>query len=93
MESEGTAAAQAEPAGTTTEAALAIPGEWERINRGSIVLATEGPSEGWWEAVVTEVKDGDLFLVKWRDWPDEAPLLRQRGQLGLALPAMLSAGK
>jgi len=60
--------------------------EWARINRGSIVLATEGPMEGWFEAVVTEAKGDDLFLLKWRDWPNNAPFLRKRHQLAILPP-------
>ena len=42
--------------------------------------------EGWFEAVVTEAKGDDLFLVKWRDWPDNAPFLRKRHQLAILPP-------
>ena len=37
----------------------------------------------WYESLITEVKDDGLFVLKWRDWPDEPPFLRRAHQLGL----------
>jgi hypothetical protein len=56
---------------------------------GSVVLVTEGrPQEGWWEAVVTEVKAGGLLVLRWRDFPEEeSPLVRKRQQVALLYPA------
>jgi len=42
--------------------------------------------EGWLEAVVTKPKGDDLFLVKWRDWPDNARFRRGRHQLAILPP-------
>lgn len=63
------------------------PTSWATITVGSVVLATEGHMEGWFEAVVTAAKPNHLFTLKWRDWPDEAPFVRKRGHLGLLPPA------
>jgi len=63
-----------------------LPPSWGGITLGSLVLATTTPQEGWWEALVTEVKDEGLFVLKWRDSPDDPPFLRRAHQLGL-LPA------
>lgn len=59
------------------------PTDWTDIALGSVVLATEGPQEGWFESVVVELRDDNIFLVRWRDWPDEPHFARHRNQLGL----------
>lgn len=60
-----------------------LPRGWGEIKLGSLVLATVGPQEGWYEALITEAKDDGLFVLKWRDWPDEPPFLRRAHQLAL----------
>ncbi len=62
------------------------PCGWADIDVGSLVLATEGPSEGWWESVVLEA-EAELFTLKWRDWPDLPRFVRRRWQLALLHPA------
>ncbi|WP_210485389.1 hypothetical protein [Microvirga antarctica] len=64
-----------------------FPSSWSDIRVGSVVLATEGRQmEGWFEAVVTAAKPNDLFLVKWREWPDDQPFVRKREHLALLPP-------
>jgi hypothetical protein len=59
------------------------PKDWDVIAVGDLVLASDGPGEGWWEAVVQAVT-GELFTLLWRDWPDEFPkFVRTRDQIGL----------
>lgn len=60
-----------------------LPTGWDGITLGSLVLATVAPEDGWYEALVTEVKNDGLLLLKWRDWPDEPPFLRRAHQLAL----------
>lgn len=64
------------------------PVSWTDIKVGSLVLASEGlsKSDGWFEAAVVERKADNLFMVRWRDWPDEPTFARQRDHLAL-LPA------
>jgi hypothetical protein len=83
-EPAGERAVRAKP----TEAASS-PGasSWAAITVGSVVLASEGEKEGWYEAVVTAAKPNHLFELVWRDWPDEKPIVRKRGNLGLLPPA------
>jgi hypothetical protein len=66
----------------------AAPSPWAAITVGSVVLVTEGrPQEGWWEAVVTEVKADDLLVLRWRDFPeDESLIVRNRKQVALLYP-------
>jgi hypothetical protein len=64
-----------------------VASSWASITVGSVVLVTEGrPQEGWWEAVVTEVKAGDLLVLRWRDFDEESPLVRKRQQVALLYP-------
>ena len=67
--------------------APSLPEDWSKIATGSLVLASEGPQEGWFEAVVTEARGGDLFALRWRDWPEEPVLVRHREHLGLLHPS------
>ena len=52
---------------------------------GSLVLATTGPEDGWYEAVVIKV-EAEILTLRWRDYPDEGTLHRRAGQLGLRPP-------
>ena len=62
------------------------PCGWADIDVGSLVLATEGPGDGWWESVVLEA-EAELFTLKWRDWPDLPRFVRRRWQLAILHPA------
>ena len=58
------------------------PQGWDEIGVGSLVLATVGVEDGWWEAVVLGV-NGDSFTLKWRDFPREPTFVRRRTDLAL----------
>jgi hypothetical protein len=77
------AASPSQP-GSTSKAGLA-PETWDEISVGSIVLATEGPQEGWFESVVLKAED-DLFTLRWRDWPNLPKFARRPWQIGLLPP-------
>jgi hypothetical protein len=62
-----------------------VPETWDDIGVGSIVLATEGPQEGWFESIVLRAED-DLFTLKWRDWPRLPTFTRRTWQIGLLPP-------
>jgi hypothetical protein len=62
-----------------------IPHSWEEIEPGSEVLARDQHDETWYEAVVVSVV-GDVCQLKWRDYPEQPVLTRQRHQLGLMYP-------
>lgn len=82
----------AQPAGEHEEPAGSPgkpPADWDGITVGSVVLASEGPMEGWFEAVAVELRGDDLFVLRWRDWPDEPQIVRRRDHLGL-LPLALA---
>jgi hypothetical protein len=54
---------------------------------GSVVLASVGASEGWWEARVLEVHD-DLLTLRWRECPDEPSFVRRKSQIALLFPTL-----
>ena len=64
-----------------------VPGSWDAIKPGSLVLATTGPMEGWFESLVVATRADDRFLLRWRDWPDEPEFTRRREELALLHPA------
>jgi hypothetical protein len=61
------------------------PDTWDDIGVGSIVLATEGPQEGWWESIVLRAEN-DVFMLRWRDWPRLPTFNRRTWQLALLPP-------
>ena len=38
------------------------PRSWDEIAPGHLVIASEGPGNGWWDAIVVEVNDDMLTL-------------------------------
>jgi hypothetical protein len=66
------------------------PKNWDEIATGHVVVAQETPSDGWYEAVVVE-KTGDMFTLRWRDYPRERRITRHRLSLGLLYPNATSA--
>jgi hypothetical protein len=54
---------------------------------GSMVLASLGAGDGWWEADVLEVHD-DLLTLRWRDCPDEPSFVRRKSQIALLFPTL-----
>ena len=61
------------------------PADRGEIGLGSVVLANEGPAEGWWEAEVIGI-NGSVFSLRWRDYPTEPTILRKAGELALLPP-------
>jgi hypothetical protein len=62
------------------------PKTWADIQVGSLVIAQEASEEwGWWEAVVTEVH-GDLLTLRFRDYPKQSAIKRNRKALALLFP-------
>jgi len=61
------------------------PQDWDEIGVGSLVLATVGVEDGWWESIVIGA-NGDSLTLKWRDFPREPTFVQRRTDLAL-LPA------
>jgi hypothetical protein len=58
---------------------------WDEIDVGKLVLAKVGPGDGWWEAVVIERAD-DMMTLRWRDFPKDPAITRERTALALLNP-------
>ena len=72
----------AAPPGAPTPTVSPRPQDWEEIGIGSLVLATVGVEDGWWESVVLGV-NGEMLTLKWRDFPGERTFVRRRTELAL----------
>ncbi len=64
-------------------AATSTPQRWEDLGVGSLVLASVGPDEGWYEAVVTEARGEELFVLRWQGWEDHDAFVRRADGLAL----------
>ena len=54
-----------------------LPRSWDEIAPGHLVIANEGIGDGWWEAIVVEVK-GDMLTLHWRDYPWQPDIIQHR---------------
>ena len=64
------------------------PSTWAEIGVGDMVLAEDPiPNHGWWEAILLERTGDDAFKLRFRDYPEEGIMVRQRHQLALMFPA------
>jgi hypothetical protein len=59
-----------------------LPKTWNEIAIGSLVIGHESHADGWWEAIVTEVR-GDILTLRWRDYPGQAAVTRNRKDVAL----------
>ena len=80
----------AEEPAASPAAGADLPKGWAKIKVGSLVLASEGHMNGWYEAVVIEDHGDDLLTLRWRDWPQEPTIERRRWHLALLHPASLT---
>jgi hypothetical protein len=76
----GTGKAPASASGPETSPTL--PKTWNEIAIGSLVIGHESHADGWWEAIVTEVR-GDVLTLRWRDYPRQAAVTRNRKDVAL----------
>lgn len=67
-----------------------VPASWSEIEVGGIVLAADGEVQGWYEAQVVE-KRGDLFALRWLNWPQLPTIIRRSEHLSLISAAALEA--
>jgi hypothetical protein len=63
-------------------AAQELPGSWDEVAPGHVVIARETFECGWWEAVVIE-RNGDLVTLRYRDYPKYPALIRHRSAVAL----------
>lgn len=70
------------PAGTPHD----FPADWSKIKVGSVVLASEGREDGWYEADVLEALPGNRFKLRWHDWTDLPKFERAVTEIALLHP-------
>jgi hypothetical protein len=59
-----------------------VPGSWDEIAPGHLVIAKESQECGWWEATVVE-RNGDLVTLRYRDYPHCPAIVRHRSAVAL----------
>ena len=67
-----------------------LPGTWEEIAVGHLVIAQATLPDGWWEAIVLE-RDGEMLKLRWRDFPKYEPFHRHIASVALMKPAAAKA--
>jgi hypothetical protein len=59
-----------------------VPGSWDEIGTGHLVIAKESQECGWWEATVVE-RNGDLVTLRYLDYPHCPAFVRHRSAVAL----------
>ena len=65
--------------------ATGLPRSWDEIAPGHLVIAQEGLEYGWWEAIVIG-RNGDMFTLRFRDYPKLPKFVRHRNAIALMSP-------
>jgi hypothetical protein len=65
--------------------AIGLPRSWDEIARGHLVIAQETLENGWWEAIVL-ARTGDMFTLRFRDYPQLPKFVRHRNAIALMSP-------
>ena len=59
--------------------------EADEIAPGHLVIAQEALDYGWWEAIVLG-RNGDMFTLRFRDYPKLPKFVRHRNAIALMSP-------
>jgi hypothetical protein len=59
-----------------------VPGSWDEIAAGHLVIAKESQECGWWEATVVK-RNGDLVTLRYLDYPHCPAIVRHRSAVAL----------
>ena len=65
--------------------ATGLPRTWDDIAPGHLVIAQESLDYGWWEAIVIG-RTGDMFTLRFRDYPKLPKFVRHRTAIALMSP-------
>jgi hypothetical protein len=65
--------------------ATGLPRTWDDIAPGHLVIAQEALDYGWWEAIVLG-RTGDMFTLRFRDYPQLLKFARHRTAIALMSP-------
>ena len=71
--------------GNDLPAALGLPRSWDEIAAGHLVIAQEALEYGWWEAIVLD-RQGDSFILQYRDYPHLPKFVRHRSGIAMMSP-------
>lgn len=63
------------------------PNDWDGIDAGHLVLASDAVEDGWWEATVEKKNAMGLLTLKWHDWPELGHFVRRTEDVALLHPA------
>jgi hypothetical protein len=66
-------------------AARGLPRSWDEIGAGHLVTAQEALEYGWWEAIVLD-RQGDSFILQYRDYPHLPKFVRHRTGIAMMSP-------
>ena len=67
-------------------AARGLPRSWDEIGAGHLVIAQEALEYGWWEAIVLD-RQGDTFILQYRDYPHLPKFVRHRSGIAMMSPS------
>ena len=70
----------------STPLARGLPGSWDEIAPGHLVIAQESLANGWWEAIVLDRND-DMLTLRFRDYPRLPHFFRHCTAVALMSPA------
>jgi hypothetical protein len=71
--------------GNGLPAALGLPRSWDEIGPGHLVIAQEALEYGWWKAIVLD-RQGDTFILQYRDYPHLPKFVRHRSGIAMMSP-------
>ena len=74
-----------EPQADEPPVATGLPRTWDEIAPGHLVIAQETLEYGWWEAIVL-ARTGDMFTLRFRDYPKLPKFVRHRAAVALMSP-------
>ena len=74
-----------EPQTDEPPVATGLPRTWDEIAPGHLVIAQETLEYGWWEAIVI-ARTGDMFTLRFRDYPKLPKFVRHRNAIALMSP-------
>ena len=74
-----------EPQADEPPIATGLPRTWDEIAPGHLVIAQETLEYGWWEAIVI-ARTGDMFTLRFRDYPKLPKFVRHRNAIALMSP-------
>ena len=73
------------------EALTDIGRHGQKLRVGSVVLATVGDGQGWFEAVIAEDRGEALYVLTWVGWPDDGSIVRRADALAMLPPKAAQA--